>query len=193
MNKLHFIIAFTVIAGISFLLGLLVNDIPFFTLDRSLSLGDVSGFFLTIIIALFVPFYLNKSIDVKRAAKNIVIQSCGQLEDSITSLLEMLVDLHANSELMSKEDANLIILKVRSISNMAERLKTQCIKLDHSRKTYESTSAIESIQISFWQNVTINLRDDEPKLTVESFMRTEEEITKYLEKLSELKMHINNL
>ena len=191
LNQPGFILpSITLLCGIC--IGLLVDNIPYLSFKSELSLGEVANFILGVTVAIYIPFYLAKRIDNKRVEKNLLIEECETIVIVLHALQDYIEKPYLSQKVLAKSDSTQLLLKVRSISNRLDLLTKSISPYLEEEIVTQITKLLISNQTIFYNDLTINLRDKNPRITSDIYLKTEQNINQYLRNLSKLKILINN-
>ena len=186
-NNIIFIVII-LIAGIC--IGVIIRDFPYLTFNTELSIGNISQALLTLFVATYIPFFLSKQINDKRAEKDMVMSDCVTQDNEIQQLRELIEQAYS-SRSISKDLANRLISKTRHISKKLHLLE-QTISTYFSNKDINKTvKLLNQNQISCWEDLTIHLRDKKPKIESDTYMKVTDTIYTYSGNLTNLKICVN--
>ncbi len=172
--------------------GAFLNDIPNITFKKEMSLGETANFILAVFIAIYIPFFLDKKINNKRIEKDIIIQASGNLNGELYDLKKTIIDpLHVSQRIVKQSEVKTILIRTRSISNMLGLLIKNVKPYVSDKDIKKITEELENNQLTFWTDLTFNLKDKNPKITQEVYLRTEKNINTYSGNISALIMRIN--
>lgn len=176
--------------GIAF--GVLIRDWPYLTFKKEISIAEITNLVLTLFVATYVPIFLSRKISNKRVEKDILIQSCNKLDSELLKLKDLVESAYVKRKTIKREIADTIILRVRTISNML-------IALDDNLLEYKSITEVKNVinklknnQITFGNDLTLNLRDKKPKVTEDKYLLTETNLNEYSVNISKLIMYLNS-
>jgi len=171
--------------------GLFISDIPYLTFKRELSLGEIANFTLTLFIAIYIPFFLNKKINNKRIEKDILIQACDKINNELSELQKLIEPFYVSQKAITKDLSTIILLRTRRISNMLDRLINNTTQYKNNKAVKDITDTLVKNQTSYWSDLTLNVKDRRSKITQEVYLRTENNFKEYEGNISKLIMHIN--
>ncbi|HKC69372.1 MAG TPA: hypothetical protein VKG26_14150 [Bacteroidia bacterium] len=130
MLKTIFYSSYTVVGIIMLMLGLaigfLLTDFPKIEFDNHLRLYEVINFFLTLCIAISIPFIVKKSIDDKRAIKNFLTEEVKEALKYLTKTKELINTCYSNGAITRQNKDTIIIdfdnlgLKINSLGEQLE-------------------------------------------------------------------------
>lgn len=179
---------FHILTGLA--LGLLLNELKYISLKGEVSVGEISNFAISAIIALLIPFYLNKEINNKITEKSIINDGFDRLMKEIEELKKIIDEEYNNQKIIEQNRATLILTKVTVISNM---LKIAIEEVGEYSKIEEIAKVIKRMereQIIFWRELTLSLRDKDNKITPNIHKKTEKNFLSYISNISKLKKMI---
>lgn len=182
-------------------IGFIFNDFPFIVLKKDVSLGDIASFvlaianfILAIVAALWIPFFLNRKITSKRVEKDMLMDSCHRHEKEQLNELEKLVSkTHLKIKPITKAEAGKIILVSKRVSSRLSLLLDDVLSYCNGNEVCEIADTLVRDQSSLWIELTTNLGGSRPKITTETYRKTDQNIYTYLGHLSKLRVVINNI
>ena len=140
---------YTVVGVIALVLGLIIGillkDFPYLEFDRKLKVYEICNLFVTISIAISIPFIVKKSIDDKRAIKAFLSE---ELKSSITHLAkikELIVKCHT-AKVITRNDKDEII---RLFNNLEIQINSLSEQLNVSFKS-QSTQMVKDIKEEYF-------------------------------------------
>lgn len=187
------IIWFSSLLIFGLVVGLIYGDLPNVTLIRVFSLGDLSNLILAIVVAILVPFYLNKKITNRRIEKDLLIDSCHKHEDREIGDLEMLLEKTHLKQTISIDDAKQLISKTKRVSSRLSLLVADITHLSDGGSFRNILDKLELDQINLMKEMTKDLRNTPPIITSDSYTSSVNNIYRYLKHMSELRMLINDV
>ncbi len=174
-------------------LGVVIRDFPYLTFDTKLAVGDIASFLLTFFIAIYIPFYLDKKINNKRMEKDILIADCVKFESDLSELHRGVEEVFLKDKILTKLVANKIILKLRAQSNLLSILKDKISEYSRNRKFHEIIDILVKKQYSYNDDLTLNFRNRNAKISSDTFRVTELNYFSYCRNITKLKMLVNSL
>ena len=181
----------TFIVGLA--IGLLLNDVPYLTFDKTVSLGEISNIIIALIVAIYIPFFLDKTIKGKRLEKEMILEKFDSLESQLDFQMEAVMKLHLKEDKVTKEEANELVLRVRALSNALVRLGNSCKTLLENQEINTQIEKLKDIQNKYWYDLTVNLKDKNPQISSDAYIRTSENVSGYLENISVVKSMVNRI
>lgn len=177
----------------TFLLGVLVNDVPRITFRSELSLGDFSNIILALFIAYYIQLYLGRKTNNKRVEKDILMQSCNRLNDELDELSRTIGDLYIKQQIVKKDMRTRIIIKIKKISNRLNLLSKNMDSYKNQDEINDIVSDLIGNQFKYWANLTNNIMDKKPKISHDVYSKYESDINEYSGNIFKLIMYINNI
>lgn len=181
------ILVFLVVLVFGIVFGLLIEDLPYFSFKKELSLGEITNF----IFVLFVTIYLNAKISNKRIEKDILIEDCNKLDIDLCELRQLIESVFIKQK-ATKMEANKIILSTRNISNKLYLLIENASPYKNEAEIKKITTDLTINQRLFWEDITLNLKDKKPVITNDTYIRNEKNLNEYSRNISKLRININN-
>ena len=181
----------TFIVGLA--IGLLLNDVPYLTFDKTVSLGEISNIIIALNVAIYIPFFLDKTIKGKRLEKEMILEKFDSLESQLDFQMEAVMKLHLKEDKVTKEEANELVLRVRALSNALVRLGNSCKTLLENQEINTQIEKLKDIQNKYWYDLTVNLKDKNPQISSDAYIRTSENVSGYLENISVVKSMVNRI
>lgn len=181
---------------IGFLLAFLVfNSQPLLKLQLKpeVSVVEITNLVLTLCLAIFLPFYFSKKINNKRIEKDLLIVECDKLINELYSLRVLIEDLMVRSVSIrnKKEIAETLILRNRNISNLLNTLNENTKSYQKNNDIAALSTSLIANQLKYGNDLTLNLRDNPPKITPETYVLTENNMNDYARNINKLKLYIN--
>ncbi|NMB81865.1 MAG: hypothetical protein GYA14_08605 [Ignavibacteria bacterium] len=190
-DEISFVQAFVILVS-GILIGLLFNDLPYISLEKKVNLGEIANFMLAIVIALYVPFYLNRKINIKRVDKDLAIEGCNSLYRELHRLYSLIETLMSEKKgKLSNAQAVKMLLRIRYISNMLTSLTDNYSSFTINGYINEVIEELKKIHIVFRDDVTFHLKDKNPKISDERYLNIEKTIFDYFRNIDKLKVYIN--
>src|SRR3989338_741803 len=140
----------TLIVGL--IIGLIINDLPFIVLNKDITIGEISNLILTIVIALYIPFFLDKYINGKRVEKEILMEGFTKIEVDLQIQMKTVQAMHI-LESVKKKDANSLILDVRSISKNLIRMEKSCTNFLNNPEVNLVVQRLKDNQVKYWEDL----------------------------------------
>ncbi len=187
-NALISVLLFSVGLG----LGICINDFPYLSLDTKVSIVDLTNFLLTLFVAVYIPFFLNKSINNKRAEKDLLLKVCDQLEEEMKLLKEFVDNEYVTKKSIRSDKADLIILKSKSIKNKTAQLIKNIKTYQKKAETKKVCEELRKNQVNYWEKLTANLKDRRKKITPETYLAVEKLYNACLNNLLKLRLQMND-
>lgn len=191
-NKILIICVTVAIFAAGIVCGIAVRDFPYLALKKEVSLGEITNIFVALFVAGYIPFFLEKTINNKRTEKDILIQECRKFEKEIQELRTLAESAYLKRIRIKKDEANMIILKTRHVSKMLTLLEENISQYDDHQKTQKIFVDLKNNQLSLFETLTVNLRDRVPKITEDTYTKTEDIIYKYSGNITKLELFIIN-
>ena len=144
------LIPFLVIAA--FALGVLVNDLPLFTLDPKISIIQGAQLLTTMFIAIYLPRVFSKLIDDRRHLKNRLMDEVTACIDCVELIKTKIETCYSKGRVESKDRRELQMLNFNAemqISGLCKQLKQSFVQ--ESRAT---TKSIYEAYIEYWKFLT---------------------------------------
>lgn len=176
-------------AGLS--IGLIFYSRTNTVLDSTISIGEIANLFFVIVVAIFVAL-LNKQINSKRMEKDIYIDQCSELVQELYHMRELVEEAHLKEDRLNKSFANKIVLRIRTVSNRLANLESGIKDVYKHESISKLLVQLTHTQRQFWSDLTVNLKDERPQISSETYIRSERQLFKYLADLSKLIAQINN-
>ncbi|MEZ4910280.1 MAG: hypothetical protein R2774_05410 [Saprospiraceae bacterium] len=151
MSKLSIIISI-IIAIVFFIIGIIVDNIPYFTLSNEFELDDLLSILITIIIAISIPLYLQKWQENQRTLKDLVIDDIRELlkiNDEIASKISNC----KSSGIINNDDRKIVIESFDKIDRKIAILQSQ-IQENYPNKSSGHLLSIQTISREYWSNTT---------------------------------------
>lgn len=187
-NILISVFLFTVGLG----LGVCVNDFPYLSFDSKVSIVDLTNFLLTLFVAVYIPFFLNKSINNKRAEKDLLLKVCDQLEEEMKLLKEFVDSEYVTKKSIRSDKADLIILRLKSIKNKTAQLIKNIKSYRKKNPTNKVCEELRKNVVNYWGKLTANLKDRRRKITPETYLSVEKLHNACVNNLLELRLQLND-
>lgn len=89
-------------------LGCLIKDYPLLTLDKSVSIVDIASLFVTIFIALMVPFLVERVIEAQKGIKSDIVNELKELIEIIKRIKQIITKAHTNQQLIPDDKDQII-------------------------------------------------------------------------------------
>lgn len=127
MRKIIIITIIFILISIGVVIGLMIDNMPFITLEREVGLGDVANFLLVIVLAIVIPVFLNTWLDGERHIKNHLID---EIKDCLSELklIKQKIDTCNISQKTEEQDRRKILSKIScfemKIDSTIKQLKT---------------------------------------------------------------------
>ncbi len=157
--KYIFFIAFLAFSLLTFGLGLLVDDIPFLTLNREVGISDVVSLCMSLIALPVGAWLVNKWFDDRRYINNLLsdeIQSYLKVVDTIPAYVR---ERHLEpSQEVTEEDKNQIMLSMKEMELRMDSCLKQ-LESAHGRKTRALRGDFSASHDKYWKAVTNDLHD----------------------------------
>lgn len=177
----------------TFLLGVLVNDVPRITFKSELSLGDISNIILALFIAYYIQHYLGRKTNNKRVEKDILIQKCNRLNDELDELTKTIGNLYTKHQIIKKDLKTEIKINVRKISNRLNSLSKNMSSYKNKNEINNIIKDLISNQFKLWANLTDNIMDKKAKISHNIYSRYESNVHEYSDNIFKLIMYINDI
>jgi hypothetical protein len=150
---------YTVVGAITLLMGLIIgfllSDFPLIVFDNKLKVYEVFNLFLTLSIAISIPFIVKKSIDDKRAIKALLSEEVKSVINNLSLIKDLIVKCNINGTI-TREDKDDII---RLFNNLELQINSLNEQLDISFKT-QSKNMINEIKEEYFTYDRFVTNDD---------------------------------
>jgi len=134
---------FTICFGL--IIGFLVNDFPLIQFDNKMKLYEILNLFLTISIAIIIPFVIKKTIDDNRAIKSFLSDEIKETLKELKAINDFIKSCYHNSTI-TRGDKDSIIRKFNELEIQINALNQQ---LEISFKSESSNLLKELKEIYF--------------------------------------------
>lgn len=150
---------YTVVGAVALLLGLLIGflltDFPLIEFDNKLKVYEVFNLFLTLSIAISIPFIVKKSIDDKRAIKAFLSDEVKSVINNLSQIKDLFVKCNTNGSITRDDKDELI----RLFNNLEIQINSLNEQLDISFKA-QSKSMINEIKEEYFSYDRFVTNDD---------------------------------
>ena len=171
---------------------MLLGNLPYVAFKTEVSLGEITNLITVLFIGIYVPFFLSRQISDKRIEKDILIGSCDILCSELYKLRALIEAAHVKKSILKQDLADTIVLRLRNIGCMLDLLKSDCkAAYKEDEKIDQLIATLISNNNDYWSDISLNLRDSSPSITVDAYIRAEKQLNRYLGNISKLKMLIN--
>jgi hypothetical protein len=155
--RLIFAISVIVACVIGLAIGVIIDDMPFFTLERNLSIDDVMQLCVSIIALALGPWLVNKWLDEKRKAKDFLIQELRDYLKIVEELRSYIDKRHGEADkLITSEDRAYLMNRMKTL----ERHLGACIKqleIVYKKKCNPLCANMKVSHSDYWKNITEDL------------------------------------
>jgi hypothetical protein len=163
------------------------------TFKREISLGEISNLIIASFVGIYIPFFLEKKINNRRAEKDILIQLYSRVDTELRDLMRTMVDpIHISGRVIKRADSSTILVRSRAISNLLNLAVKNVIVYSKNKEIKNLTDELIRNQVSFKDNLTFNIKDRNPRIGPEIYMRLENDINEYTTNISAIIMRIND-
>jgi len=150
---------YTVVGVLMLLLGLIVgflsSDFPLIEFENKLKIYEVFNLFLTLLIAVSIPFIVKKSIDDKRAIKAFLSEEVKSVINNLSQIKELFVNCNTCGAITRDNKDDLI----RLFNNLEIQINSLEEQLDVSFKA-QSKSMIKEIKEEYFTYDRFVTNDD---------------------------------
>lgn len=175
-----------------FFVGILSIELKYITLDRNISLSEFATVLASIFIAIYIPFFLNNTINKKRIEKDILIEGYQNLLNEMKELKAIINEKYISQKIIKTDTATHILIKIRSQSKMLANLRRDLSLCISDKDIDDLVLKIISDHITFKKDLTITLRNRRNKITSEIYSKTENNYMSYTTNILRLKRLIND-
>lgn len=123
------------------IMGVLIHDFPFIEFDNKLKIYEVLNLFITIAIAISIPFFVKKAVDDKRAIKSYLTEEAKDTIERLKDIKDLIRSCNSKGSISRSNKDELI----RLFNNLEMQITSLCEQLEISFKT-ESLSVIKEIK-----------------------------------------------
>lgn len=136
-----------------FILGKIVVDIPYLSLDTEVGIGDIANSIIAVVVAVLIPISLSPILSNKRAIKDFLINEVKDCTDFLTSIKTLIDDMSIKNNKINEDRIKInsmiardLGMKIGSIADQLETsFKNKCPKLTNNlRERYNE----------YWREVT---------------------------------------
>ncbi len=186
------ILVFLLVFGGGLILGLILRDIDYFTFKSEVSIGDISSLALTLFLALFIPFYLDRKLNNRRVEKDLVIAFLDNLIQEVKLQISYIEDLHISNEVLDEKQKKKVNLNLKKLSNYLDTLIDSCENYKKDKEISQLIEQLKNLNYTFWRDLTFNIGNTDYKIDTELFQKIEPTVNSFELKLNKLKLTINN-
>ncbi len=164
-----------------------------FILDKTISLLDLINILIVLGMALYVPMFLHKFIDVKRTEQDMLIKFVEKFESEIEGLLSFIDSKYTDGDiLLGKVYASRLVMQVRKVSNTLNRIKELLGEYEDDKRISENRRKLLNCQRKLFESLTYDLAGNEPKITEINYNNSQKIIQEYLTNIMNLKLSLNS-
>lgn len=153
MNNFVKSVIFVMIFVVGLVIGFVVNNISFFSINGEVGITDLANLTLTIVVAFLIPLSLSPIITNKRTIKDFLInetKTCINFLISIKSAIEENSLKNENSDDAKKRVNYMISTGLgTNISSLTEQLNKS-----FKRQSYKNIKDIDENYKEYWQEIT---------------------------------------
>lgn len=127
MKKIIIVAIAFILIIIGIVIGLMIDNMPFITLEKEFGFGDIANFLLALILAIVIPISLNTWLDSERHIKDHLID---EIKDCLSELklIKQKIDDCNISQRTEEQDGREILAKINcfemKIDSAIKQLKT---------------------------------------------------------------------
>lgn len=146
-------ISWLVFLFIGLVIGLLIKRVPFISLEQSTTIGELSNLILTIIIAILIPFSLDKWINEKRYLKEFLIDEIKGCITEIELISGFIHERYKEDKILDKKSKRELMKMFKKSDNKFNSLFIQ-LETAYKSKTKNIIEEIKKENIEYWKLVT---------------------------------------
>jgi hypothetical protein len=175
---------------LSFILGVVVKDIPGIKLDLNMRLFEPLSFILTALIGISIPFFIKRWIDDSRQIKNNLIDEIKETLREVSSIKDKIKFCYHNKSILQSDKAEI------NVKFEESDLKIKCLEQQFI-ESYNEESKLIRKQISddymeYWKLATgSEIMSNKFKVVSEDFYRRHNECFAKLE--TKMKQAVNKV
>ena len=98
MRNYGILISATVFFLIGLGLGVVINDLPYVTMVRSVRLGELLSMSILLIATFVVPYTIKKSIDSRKLIQGVVVENIKEILNIAGSIMTIVADTAVHNE-----------------------------------------------------------------------------------------------
>lgn len=177
---------------LGFILGVLLNDIPYLRITPDVRSGEIGNFIIAIVIAIIVPFTIVTYKDKKKQTKALLIDEIQTCLLAISAIKQKIYDccLCGKTVIADKTEINMLFTE----SDIRfDSLQSQ-IKLAFPKDSERLINPIKEVYLGYWTEVTggdlmnKNYKIDKTfyKLQNKAFIQLEGEFKKAVHKITNI-------
>lgn len=191
MNNKTQIAIICIIFFVGFILGVILNDIPHFTLDKEIQIFPIINSLITILLALSIPFWITKQLDDNKGIKSFLTDEVSLVSNELEKIKVKLEQCYKTGTL-TKEDRQEINLLFEQLDKRIDIITKQ-LEFSYSNKSKEDRTELKIANSVFWKSITAGelmsskFRKITPqfwKMSMESYYKYEFEIKMLAHKIS---------
>ncbi|HMS38765.1 MAG TPA: hypothetical protein PKE69_00960 [Pyrinomonadaceae bacterium] len=154
-NKLiaAFIIVFLLLG---FVIGVLINDIPFLSVSREVQLGAIIGSsitaFTTLVLAFSIPYLITKQLEDKKGIKQFLISEITLFTKELEKIKLKLEDCY-KSGAIKNEDKMEINLLFEYLDKKVDSISEQ-LRFSYCDKSKDDIQELKDVNANFWKKIT---------------------------------------
>lgn len=144
-------IAFVLII-IGIVIGLMIDSMPFITLEKEFGFGDIANFLLALVLAIVIPVSLNTWLDNERHIKDHLID---EIKDCISELklIKQKIDDCNISKKFEEQDRREMLSKISCFEMKISSVRNQ-LKSSFKRSSSEICEDLYPKYIEYWIELT---------------------------------------
>ena len=127
MKKTIIITIIFIFICVGVVIGLMIDNVPFITIEKEIGFGDIANFLLVLVLAVMIPAFLNTWLDSERHIKDHLID---EIKDCLSELklIKQKIDNCNISQKTGEQDKREILSKIScfemKIDSVIKQLKT---------------------------------------------------------------------
>lgn len=141
---------FLFIGGI--LIGSFIKNIPYFQWDTNIQVDEVANALLALILAIFLPFWINKWLENNKSIKQFLINEVAVFLQEVENIKNT-IDKKYKAGSFNQEDKNEINLLFDHLDRRLDSLTTQ-ISTNFPEQSTADISAIKESNTVYWKAIT---------------------------------------
>ena len=143
----------SVLFVVGFAIGLVVNDIPFFSWNRQVGVDGLASLILSIIVAFWIPISLSPLITNKRITKDCLIEETKECINFLSQIKQKIdsVAIRGTTEEIDRKE--ITSMSSRDLSMKLSSLMEQ-LKLSFERKSEKLRMEISERNREYWEETT---------------------------------------
>lgn len=191
MNSLIKTILFVLVFIVGLAMGLIINNIPFFSIDGKVGIADLANIILAVVVAFLIPISLSPIITNKRTIKDILINETRECINFLISITTLIEDnsLKNESSIDAKRRINYMI--GTSLGSKISSL-TEQLEISFNKQSVDIIKDIDKKYKEYWQeNTEGELMSDDFKFNIK-FCISHEKSCRKLESCLKKSIHLIN-